>query len=334
MEALFARLPIWVDFLVFAVGVLLIDRGAKVLVDSSVSISKKTGIPKMVIGATIMSVATTFPEFTVSVVATIMGYNQMAVGNVVGSCVCNIGLVSGLCILVLPVAVDRRDALEKSLVMLAAGILLTMFAFHGLLPRWAGIMLLACFGVYVARTLSKTMREADPADATAAEGGRLTGDLLRFLAGMACVGIASTLLVQTGKQIAVWFGVPDLIIGLTMIALGTSLPELVTALRSAFMGQSELSVGNVIGSNILNILWALGACSLIRPLKLVRQNLVLDCPFMLALMAGMALSVALSKRLGRAHGIAFVVIYAAYITLMMLFFIGPAPLTSAPIVSS
>jgi cation:H+ antiporter len=324
MEEFFAGLPIWLDFLLFAVGIVVIDRGAKVLVNSSVAISRKTGIPKMVVGATIMSVATTFPEFTVSVVATIMGYNDIAVGNVVGSCVCNIGLVSGLCLLVLPVTVDRRDALEKSLIMLAGGIVVVVSAYYGTIPRWAGILLLVAFAAYVVRTAS-TARRRVPAGPETIFTGRISGDLLRFAVGMLCVGLASTLLVQTGQQIAIWLGVPPLIIGLTLVALGTSLPELVTALRSAFMGQSELSVGNVIGANILNILWALGACSVIRPLALVRQNLVLDGPFMLLLMLGVVLSVAFSKKLGRAHGAVFVVVYAVYITLMLLCFAGAAP---------
>jgi len=324
MTAFFAGLGPWMNMLLFAVGALVIDRGAKVLVNSSVSISRKTGIPKIVVGATIMSVATTFPEFTVSVVATIMGINDMAVGNVVGSCVCNIGLVCGLCLLVLPVAIDRRDALEKSLIMLAGGIVVVAFAFTGTIPRWAGILLLVAFAGYVARTASTARRGIVP-DKETIFTGRISGDLLRFAAGMACVGLASTLLVQTGQQIAIWLGVPSLIIGLTLVALGTSLPELVTALRSALMGQSDLSVGNVIGANILNILWALGACSVIRPLTLVRQNLVLDGPFMLVMMIGMVLSVAFSRKLGRVHGAVFVVIYAVYITLMLVFFTGTVP---------
>ena len=147
-----------------------------------------------------------------------------------------------------------------------------------------------------------------------------TDEIGRFLAGMVCIGLASTLLVETGREMALWMGVPELIVALTMIALGTSLPELVTAVRSALMGHSELGLGNVIGANTLNMLWAFGACALIRPLPSERQTLILDCPFLLILMAAVLVPVALCKRLGRVHGVTFLAIYAVYITLIMVYF--------------
>lgn len=317
MEEFFHGLPIWLDFILFALGILLIDRGSKTLVRSSVSISEKTGIPKIVIGATIVSVATTFPEFTVSLVATIMGYKQIAVGNIIGSCACNIGLACGLCLVILPVTVDRKVILEKGSVMILGGAAAAAFTYAGILPRWGGILLLAGFAVYVVRTV-KTARGSG-GDGVSREGTPgLASDIGRFAAGMICVGLSSVLLVQTGREIALWLGVPELIIALTMVSLGTSLPELVTAVRSALMGHSELSVGNVIGANVLNIFWAFGTCSVVRPLEFRPQTLRLDCPFMLVLMGALVLSAA-SGRLRRAHGAALFAIYAVYITLMLVF---------------
>ncbi len=146
MEAFFHGLPVWVNCVLFVAGIVIIDRGSRTLVVSSVSISEKTGIPKIIVGATIMSVATTFPEFTVSLVATIMGYRQMAVGNIIGSCACNIGLVCGLCLLILPVVVDKRVILEKGGIMILGAAAATAFAFYGILPRWGGVLLLAGLG--------------------------------------------------------------------------------------------------------------------------------------------------------------------------------------------
>ncbi len=321
MTDFFHGLPIWANFLLFALGAFLIDRGASLLVHSSVAISEKTGIPKMLIGATIVSVATTFPEFTVSFMATLMGYEQMAVGNIIGSCACNIGIVLAVCLLILPIVVDRKPVLKKGFVMLAGGLGITAFAFLGGIPRWGGGVLLAGFVIYVWWTVRSARK-----DRAAREGYEhqtfhgFTDEISRFLAGMICIGMASTLLVQTGREVALWMGVPELIIALTMISLGTSLPELVTAIRSALMGHSELSLGNVIGANILNMLWAFGACALIRPLPFERQTLILDCPFLLILMAAVLVPVALCKRLERVHGVAILAIYAVYITLMMVYF--------------
>lgn len=322
MEAFFQGLPIWLNCILFVVGILIIDRGSRIIVVSSVSISEKTGIPKIIVGATIVSVATTFPEFTVSLVATIMGYQQMAVGNIIGSCACNIGLVCGLCLLILPVKANKKVLLEKGGVMILGAVAATAFAFNGILPRWGGVLLLAGFAFYVIHSIrgaKSAQDEGDSAQVSAVNG--ISGDILRFFAGMVCIGLSSFLLVQSGKEIAVWLGVPELIIALTMISLGTSLPELVTAIRSAFMGHGELSVGNVIGANVLNIFWALGTCSIIRPLELTRQTLVLDCPVLLALTLVLVLSGLIWKKLGRTHGAILVVIYAAYITVMLTYFV-------------
>lgn len=322
MEAFFHGLPIWLNSVLFVVGIVIIGKGSKILVVSSVSISEKTGIPKIIIGATIVSIATTFPEFTVSLIATIMGYNQIAVGNIIGSCACNIGLVCGLCLLILPAAADKKVLLEKGGFMILGAIVSTAFAFSGILPRWGGVLLLAGFAAYVIHTI-KAARDVQNGSSSAKFGmaDGLVGDIIRFSAGMACVGLSSFLLVQTGKEIAEWLGVPELIIALTIVSLGTSLPELVTALRAAFMGHSELSVGNVLGANVLNLFWALGACSVIRPLELARQTLILDCPFLIALTLALVLSGIIWKKLGRAHGAALFVIYAAYITVMLTRFI-------------
>ena len=320
MAEFFEGLPVWANFLCFALGAGMIDRGAKLLVRSSISISEKTGIPKIVIGATIMSVATTFPEFTVSLVATILGYNQMAVGNLVGSCACNIGLVCGCCVLILPVAVKKRTLIEKGGVMVLGGLATLCFAFAGGVPRWGGLLLLAGFALYVKRTVSTAKYDQTTVEPTEEGTSGLSKDILKFLGGMVFVGLASTLLVENGKQIAVWFGVPPLIIALTLVALGTSLPELVTAIRSALMGHSELSVGNVIGSNVLNLFWALGTCAVVRPLAMERQTLVLDSPFMILLMTVLVLWGLLRGRLGRASGAAILAIYAVYIALMLKFF--------------
>lgn len=318
MEEFFHGLPVFGNVIIFLLGAALINTGSKILVDSAVSISKKTGIPQMTIGATILGLATSLPEFMISILATIMGSNQIAMGNVIGSCACNIGLVCGISVIILPVTL-RKGIMEKNLFMLSAGAILMVFALIGILPRWGGGVLLICAVIYSIRSAGLAREESKASRASQqTESHGLKNDILKSILGMVYLSASSVVLVLSGKEIALWLGVPELIIALTMIAFATSLPELVTALRAAIGGHMELGIGTVVGSNVLNIFWILGTCALIKPLEFEEQTQRLDAPFMLVLMLVLVVSTALWKRLGRVHGIAMLVIYGLYITLMML----------------
>ncbi len=321
MEHFFASLPVWICFALFCAGVAAIDRGSSLLVRSSVAISEHTGIPRIVIGATVTSVATSFPEVSVSTTAAIGGYADMAVGNILGSCLCNIGLILALCILIRPLSIRRRLFVERGAVMIGGGLIVVAFALAGGIPRLGGLLLTVLFAAYVARTVQlakQHMLEANGKDIDADSYHEALWQAgIQFAGGMVLLGSSSVILVHTGRRIAAWLGVPELIIALTMVALGTSLPELVTAVRAATVGEGQLSVGNVVGANIIDLLIGLGVPSLIQPLAVSKQTRLLDAPAMLLLMVMLFVMAMIKGRLKRIHGTMILLVYTAYLVIMM-----------------
>lgn len=317
------------NLLIFAVAVALISKGADWFTEASVKIAEATHIPKVIIGATIVSVATTLPEFSVSAIATIQNTTDMAIGNAIGSCVCNIGLILGTCTILRASATDKKLLTQQGGFMLGAGILIFLLTLSGTLERWGGIILiigLLSYMYYSVRTAKnrrdKAMLEmaVDEEDADFPAKPTLTNEIIWFVIGAGCVVVGSYLLVHSGRELARLLGVSELVISLTMVALGTSLPEYVTAFTATLKGHQELSVGNIIGANILDIFWVLGGCSIIRPLPLntessflgFPQTQSLDLPVMFLLMV-LLVGFGFSKgKLKRWQGAALFIIYAIY----------------------
>lgn len=292
---------IW-DLVIFAIAVALISKGADWFTEAAVKIAEATHIPKVIIGATIVSAATTLPEFSVSAIATIQNTTDMAIGNAIGSCICNIGLIMGTCTLAKASITDKKLLTQQGGFMIGAGILIFLLTLSGRLERWGGailIMGLLAYMYYSVQT-AKSRRDkillemrVDEEDADfPMQPPTMTKEILLFLVGAVCVVAGSYFLVGSGKQLARMLGVSELVISLTVVALGTSLPEYVTAFTATLKGHQELSVGNIIGANILDIFWVLGGCSLIRPLPLnpnppflgFPQTQSLDLPIMFLLM--------------------------------------------------
>ncbi|MDV0446895.1 Inner membrane protein YrbG [Methanosarcinaceae archaeon Ag5] len=309
-------------YVLFILGLILIAKGADWFVDSAVSISKRSGIPKAVIGATVVSFATTAPEFTVSFMAAVTGHADMAIGNAVGSTICNIGIAIGFIAVLKAIRVDDKAFNVKVLLLLISGAVLFLLCLDGMITAFDGLILLAIFAAYMIYTYVAQKKNPDtvscelPDDKTGVwakvplSGYKL--DAVVFIVGAALVILGSKLVVDNGITIAQQLGIPELIISLTVISIGTSLPEIVTAITSFRKGCQELSVGNIVGANVLDITMILGVSSLFAKLPVNSQLMNYDFIFMMVLFVLLAIF-GYKKRITRWQGGLIAVIYVIYV---------------------
>ena len=298
----------------FALGLGLIVQGGDWFVDSASRIAEASGVPRFIIGATIVSLGTTLPELLVSLLATRRGLAGIAVGNAVGSVTANVGLIMGLSLLCQPGKIDRRaHGPGLGLMVLAIGLLLAA-------SRNGQLSAIGC-GALIALLAAHLALSVSGARATRGQRGpvrRLGRQTIRFLAGAAGVTVGARLLVENGAALALMLGVSEGVVGATLVAVGTSLPELVTALGALARRQASLSIGNVVGANIIDLTLILPLCRLLSPRELAipPQSLRLDMPFCLALSLLAAVPPLLSGRFRRWQGAALLAAYAAYVALL------------------
>jgi cation:H+ antiporter len=298
------------------ISLLMITKGADWFVESAVSISQKSGIPKIIIGATIVSFATTAPEFTVSAMAAYMGHVDMAVGNAVGSAICNIGLVLGLIIAIKAIPVEIHGFTRKGAFMLFSALLLIVVAYDGVISPFDGILLLTVFAgfMYYNVRLQRAVFDANEGIRKKVPLSQLKKDIMLFLSGALLVVVGSRILVDSGITIAEWLGIPEMIIALTLVALGTSLPELITAVSSTLKGHQDISIGNILGANTMNIALILGISSQITPLSILPQSLEYDFPLMIIIMVLLLIFGITGKKLERWEGGLILGVYLGYVT--------------------
>ncbi len=299
-----------VNVLLFAAGLLLIIIGGDLFVEASVGIAEKLRIPKFVIGATIVSLATTLPELIVSVLATLGGKYEMAAGNAIGSIVANIGLILAITLVFSPQKGNRRIT---AALLIAAELVTLLFSLHGKLGYVAaGLLFATCIAF-----LTFNLRESRLNNSSVAPGGTLKHIAMFFL-GVVGLIVGSRLLVSKGSALAASLGVPESVIAVTIVAIGTSLPEFVTSISALIKGQSSLSVGNILGANIMDVAFIMPICALISGGLTIRpQTLLLDLPFCLVL----STLAFFPKKKGRALGIALLSLYALYLALLFIFFV-------------
>jgi len=308
----------------FAVGVLIIIKSGDLFVSASVAIASHLRIPRVVIGGTLVSLATTSPELTVSTIASLRGNPGLAVGNAVGSVICNIGLIVGLLCVLRPMSVKPREFRFPSRFMLATGVLLTVLTMSLRLGRSRGALLLGCGLVYLAVDTFRNRRAGQkPTEEPVPDSDRPTWGIGRsavmFLLGAALVVIGSKLLADNGVKLATMLGVPPMIIGLTLVAMGTSLPELVTAISAARQGVPELSLGNVVGANIMNMTLVTGVSGIIRPLTMTRGTQLYNFPAMLTAIVLLLILARTDGRLTRREGWVLLLFYGCYVGGLILF---------------
>lgn len=305
--------------LLFVVGLVLIIKGGDWFVDSAVFIANLTGIPKFIIGATIVSVATTLPELTVSVTGVIDGELDLAVGNAVGSVTANIGLIMGISLVCIPAVIKRSQFWLKGTLMSAAALLLWILCKDGTLHMLPSFALFALLAVYVWDNIRDAKNDVGSDEREIVDKKDLPKQLVMFIIGIAAIVCGSKLLIEYGSEIALLLGVPSAIIGVTMVAIGTSLPELITTLTAIRKRESSMSIGNIIGANIIDLALILPICSVVSDGKLTiaEQSYALDMPMCFAMTLIAVLPPLIKGKLYRWQGILILALYAVYVVILV-----------------
>ena len=319
-----------VPVLLFIVGLLLLIKGGDWFVDGATGIAERFHVPEIIIGATVVSIGTTLPEVMVSATSALTGHGEIAYGNAIGSIICNTALIAALTVAIRPGPVDTKALKTPVLFFFGSAAVYVVNAYvTGYFGRPLGILLLAVFVVYLVVSVRQGFQNPAQAAAEEAEAeevekkaakNSMGKDILLLVIGAALVAVGADLLVDNGTLIAQALGVPESVIALTFVALGTSLPELVTAITSLAKGHGSLSLGNVIGANLFNLVLVSGASMTLAPFRIpesstlfgVNSSLVLDVPLMLFVMAFLTLPALKTKKLSRYQGIVLLVLYAAF----------------------
>ena len=316
-------MDIWVTVFLFLLGLLLIVKGGDWFLDGAVWIAEATGVPRFIIGATIVSLATTLPELTVSVTGVLQGEVDLAVGNAVGSVTANLGLILGISVLCIPSVVNRKQFNLKAILMVVGAALLTVLCWSGTLRLLPGLLLFVIFIVYLGNNIvdarsSVQEREALPERRTTSYR-QMIMKLGMFVIGIAAIVLGSQLLINYGSELALQLGVPSSIIGVTMVAIGTSLPELVTTLTAIAKKEASMSVGNIVGANVIDLTMILPICSAASGGRLTigSQTTALDLPVCLLLCCVAVLPPLLKGKFYRVQGVLMLAVYAGYVVMLV-----------------
>lgn len=308
--------------IMFIIGLVLIVKGGDIFVDAATWIAEATGIPKFIIGATVVSFATTLPEMIVSVIAAAKGQNDMAVGNAVGSVTANIGLIMSISILCMPALVKRKEVAFKGTLMIAAVAALALFINNLSLTTVQSVIMIIIFAVFMIENIlqgKSSLSESKDDEKSEVNGKSIVANILKFVVGALGIVVGADLLVDDDTIIARGLGVSEAIIGVTIIAVGTSLPELVTTITAIAKKQSELSIGNIIGANIIDITLILPVCAFISngTLEIGKQSAYLDVFVCLAVAFIAIVPTIITKKLNRWQGALMICIYIGYVAVLV-----------------
>lgn len=329
-----------IPVLLFILGLACLIFGGDWFVDGAVGIANRLRLPEILIGATVVSIGTTLPEVMVSAQAAALGHGQIAYGNAIGSVICNTALILALTIAIKPAVADRKDIYLSSVFFFIAAAFY-MFSAYVLnaFTRWVGIILLITFVVYMVLSVWKSLKiskqnmaaDIEPPADEKPEKKRWKDNIvviiLMLVVGAALISIGADLLIDNGIIIAQALGVPESVIALTFVALGTSLPELVTAVTSLVKGHSSLSLGNIIGANLFNLVLVSGMAITISPFGLpagrtiagFNASLIVDIPLMLLVMLIVIIPVLIRNKLSRVQGIILLLLYASFCVYQFVF---------------
>lgn len=312
------------------IGFILLVKGADYFVEGASSIAKQLHIPSIVIGLTIVAFGTSAPELAVSVSAALKGSNDIAIGNVVGSNLFNLLMVIGFSAFITPFAVEKSMIKRDYPFSIFAAVLLGVLSLDTVLfraeemtlGRIDGIILLLCFALFMYITIKEAMKgraelKKEHEDEVANMSHSMGKSILLSLVGLAGIIIGGNLSVDGAKEIARFFGLSEALIGLTIVAIGTSLPELVTSIVAAKKGESDIALGNVVGSNIFNIFLILGTSSAILPMK-VSSSYIFDISILIVVSVLVFLPIAKNKKVGRTMGATLILTYIAYTVYLIM----------------
>lgn len=320
--------------LLFLIGIVLIVKGGDFFVDAAAWMAKASGIPQVIIGATIVSLATTLPEMLVSVIAAVDGKVDMAVGNAVGSVTANIGLIMALSLLFMPGIINRKDYVPKSILMFCSSLVIVASGRVGSIDLFLSAVLMIFFVLFLIENIRSTQRSINkntaalhaaentatvslPASKTDTEKSVVITNIIKFIAGTIGIVVGANLLVNNGSELARYIGISERIIGVTLVAVGTSLPELVTTITAIVKKQSSLSIGNILGANIIDLTLILPISMFCagKPLPIAISSATLDFPACLLVGCIAVIPMMITSRFKRWQGFALLAVYTIYLVL-------------------
>ncbi|MBO7322287.1 MAG: calcium/sodium antiporter [Bacteroidales bacterium] len=314
----------WVSFILLIVGLVLILLGADALVNGASAVARKYGISEFVVGLTIVGIGTSAPELIVSAISAINGSSDIAIGNVVGSNISNVFMILGITAIIAPISLTKSNLKYDLPIALGVSLLLFVLAYDSIflgkefnvISRWDGLILIAMFVLFMIYSFKSPASSEQNGESAESENGKvnIVKSVLLIVCGLVGLVLGGRLFVNSGSDIARGFGVSDAFIGITVMAVGTSLPELAASVNAAIKKKGQMALGNVIGSNIFNILLILGTSSIIRPLTLGGITMI-DMGMMILTTIMIMLSALLisKKEIKRGVGALFFMIYVAYI---------------------
>ena len=310
-----------ISVLLFIVGLLFLIKGGDWFVDGASALARRFHLPELLIGATVVSIGTTLPEVMVSTMSALSGHGEIAYGNAIGSVICNAALIAAITIAVRPGKVDPKTLKMPVLFFFAAAAIYCVAAYgFGKFTRPMGFIMLAMFVAYIAANIHQMKNAPAEEHEEEEETMPLPRMLMLLVLGAVLIAMGANLLVDNGTLIAQALGVPESVIALTFVALGTSLPELVTAITSLIKGHSDLSLGNVVGANVFNLVLVSGVSAALAPFTVpqsatifgMNSSLVLEIPVMIAVMVLLTAPALVKGKLSRVQGVALLVIYAVF----------------------
>ena len=310
-----------IPVLLFIVGLLFLIKGGDWFVDGASALARRFHLPELLIGATVVSIGTTLPEVMVSTMSALSGHGEIAYGNAIGSVICNAALIAAITIAVRPGKVDPKTLKMPVLFFFAAAAIYCVAAYgFGKFTRPMGFIMLAMFVAYIAANIHQMKNAPAEEHEEEEETMPMPRMLLLLVLGAVLIAMGANLLVDNGTLIAQALGVPESVIALTFVALGTSLPELVTAITSLIKGHSDLSLGNVVGANVFNLVLVSGVSVALAPFTVpqsatifgMNSSLVLEIAVMIAVMVVLTAPALVKGKLSRVQGVALLVIYAVF----------------------
>ena len=327
MQNIINGLPIAAVILLLAVGFAFLVKGADFFVEGSSSIAKKLKVPPIIIGLTIVAMGTSLPETAVSVTASLVQNNELAVSNVVGSNIFNLMFVIGVCSILTPIMVQKATVVRDIPLSLGCALVLLVLGISGLgdktgmtLGHADGVIFLIVFAGYIFTMVRSAMKARAAGQKVEIEGVEECDNMkelsygksiLFLIVGAAAIAFGGDLTVDTASRIAIELGMSQTLVGLTIVSIGTSLPELVTSVVAARKNEVDMAVGNAVGSNIFNILMVLGISSAISPVALIRENII-DIVLLMVFSVMVWIFAGTRKKIGRKEGIIMVVVYLVY----------------------
>ena len=302
-------------------GLILLTAGGELLVAGAAKLARRLGMSSLLIGLTVVAFGTSMPELFVGLIALFQDHPDILTGNVIGSNIANIGLILGICALIAPLPVRFRSVALELYSGLAAAIIVFLAAWHGIFPRFIGFIFFSALIIYTVQSfrLAGAAHKKFPAKNDGAgqeEKHRLPAIIVKTVTGLACLPVGSDLFIKGAVDVARHWGVSELVIGLTFAAVGTSLPELASCLAALRRRQTEILVGNIIGSNLFNLLMVLGFCGLLMPYPMSVNLLTRDIPVMFSFSLVLLALLAVQQGLSRLHGFILLASYLGYLYIL------------------